>query len=228
MLRDLINLVFPRQCPGCDRDLVRGEGEVCTQCLLDIEETGFHESESDNELYYRLAGKIPLDGAFALYYFDKKGKFKKIIQALKYKKNPQVGRFLGELYGEKLKAAGAAENLSAIVPVPLHRSRLVERGYNQSEEIGKGLSKATGVPLVARALVRGEKTATQTRKSKTERWENVKDVFEMRRPLSGNILLVDDVITTGSTLEACIRTLHSQAEKPLSLRIAALGMARHD
>lgn len=227
MLRDLLNLVFPRTCPGCERDLVRGEGAVCTKCLLDIQETGFHLRENDNELYFRLAGKTPLAGAFALYYFDKKGKFKKIVQALKYKNMPQVGRFLGEFYGTQLKEAGFPE-IDAMVPVPLHRSRLVERGYNQSLEICKGISKSTGIPVVTNALVRGEKTSTQTRKGKTERWENVRDVFALRRELSGNILLVDDVVTTGSTLEACIRTLYRQSEKPDSVRIAALGMARHE
>lgn len=227
MLRDLLNLVFPRTCPGCERDLVRSEGAVCTKCLLDIQETGFHLKEADNELFYRLAGKTPLAGAFALYYFDKQGKFKKIIQALKYKKMPQVGSFLGELYGEKLQEAGIP-TFDTIVPVPLHRSRLVERGYNQSLEISKGISKATGIPVEAKSLIRNEKTVSQTRKSKTERWENVRDVFVIRRKLTGNILLVDDVITTGSTLEACIRTLYEQDEKPKSVRIVALGMARHE
>jgi ComF family protein len=228
MLRDLLNLIFPRTCPGCERDLVRGEGAVCTKCLLDIQETGSHLQESDNELFYRFAGKTPLAGAFAMYYFDKQGKFKKIIQALKYKKMPQVGRFLGELYGQQLQESGSLSSVDAIVPVPLHRTRLVERGYNQSAEICKGIHKATQIPLVTNALIRGEKTVSQTRKTKTERWENVKDVFVMRRPIAGNILLVDDVITTGSTLEACIRTLYAQSTPPDSVRIAALGMARHE
>ena len=228
MLKSLLDLIFPRICPGCDASLVRGEGSVCTECLLAIQETNFHEAEQDNELFYRLAGKTPLEGAFALYYFDKKGRFQKVVKALKYKNMPQVGRFLGEFYGELLHESGVLKDVNAIVPVPLHRSRLRERGYNQSEQIARGLHKATGIAIDRKALARKEKTATQTRKTQAERWDNVRDVFEMRRPLGGHILLVDDIITTGATLESCIRTLYAQAEPPESVRVAALGMARHD
>jgi ComF family protein len=228
MLRNLLDLIFPRTCPGCEQVLVRSEGAVCTECLLAVQETNFHHSEQENELYYRLAGKTPLQGAFAMYYFDKRGRFQKVIKALKYKNMPQVGRFLGEMYGEMLQENGVLSDVDAIIPVPLHRTRLRERGYNQSEQIARGLSKATGIPVDNKSMARREKTATQTRKSQAERWENVKDVFAIRSPLRGHLLLVDDVITTGATLESCIRTLYDQAEPPESVRVAALGMARHE
>ena len=227
MLRSLLQLIFPSSCPGCNGALVRNEGAVCIECQLEMEETGFHRQAADNELFYRLAGKVPLEGAFALYYFDKKGRFKRIIQGLKYKNLPQVGRYLGELYGEQLAADGWKDKLDAIIPVPLHRSRMASRGYNQSEMIALGLEKALGVKMDKKSLRRKEKTATQTRKNKTERWENVREVFEMHKPLAGNLLLVDDVITTGSTLEACIRTLYAQEVPPERVWVAALGMARH-
>ncbi|MEM0997897.1 MAG: ComF family protein [Bacteroidota bacterium] len=193
-----------------------------------MQETGFHQQEQDNELYYRMAGKTPLAGASALYYFDKQSRFKKVIQALKYKNQPEVGQFLGEMYGTRLKGALIRAQVKAIVPVPLHPSRLRERGYNQSAEIAKGLHRTTGIAVVEGALVRRDKTTTQTRKGQHARFDNVRDVFQVKRPLSGNLLLIDDVVTTGATLESCIRTLYAQNEPPKSVRVAALGMARHE
>jgi ComF family protein len=220
VLRDLLTLIFPQNCPGCDQTLQRGEGAVCLHCLLEIGQTHFHG-------HYRLAGKVPLAGASAMFYFDKRGRFKKMMQALKYGNRPQVGRFLGTHYGEVLRQVPALMQVDAIVPVPLHRSKFAQRGYNQSEMIAKGLSKAMGIPVDTRSLVRASKTETQTKKSKTERWENVKSVFEMQQPLSGKLILVDDVITTGATLEACIRILYDQPTVPTAVYVLALGMARH-
>jgi ComF family protein len=227
LLRDILQLIFPKNCPGCDQTLLKGEGAVCLKCLLEIGETHFHECPEDNELYFRLAGKVPLAGAAALFYFDKRGRFKRIIQALKYGNNPQVGQFLGQFYGDKLRDASWICDAEAIIPVPLHRSRFAERGYNQSEMIGKGLSKALGIPMVTDALVRSSKTKTQTKKSQTERWQNVEDAFEVRKVLTGKVILVDDVVTTGATLEACIRELYAQPTPPKAVYVLALGMARH-
>ncbi len=227
LLRDILQLIFPKNCPGCENTLLKGEGAVCLKCLLEIGETHFHSAPQDNELYFRLAGKVPLDGAVALFYFDKRGRFKRIIQALKYGNRPQVGQFLGHFYGEKLSGIVAFSKADVIVPVPLHRSRFAERGYNQSEMIGKGLSKALGIPMVTDALVRSSKTKTQTKKSQTERWQNVEDAFELRKPLGGKLILVDDVVTTGATLEACIRELYAQPVPPEAVYVLALGMARH-
>ncbi len=227
VIRDLLHLLFPQNCPGCDNALGRGEHAVCMHCLLELEETNFHKLPADNELYYRLAGRVPLAGASAYYYFDKRGRFKKIIQALKYGNRPQVGKALGAMYGERLAGEAHLQRVDAIVPVPLHRSRFAERGYNQSEMIALGLGKSLGIKVDARSFVRNAKTDTQTKKSQTERWENVQSVFGLRQPLGGHLILVDDVITTGATLEACIRSLYAQPEPPLSIQILALGMARH-
>lgn len=227
ILGDLMNLVFPRNCPGCDQPLVRTEGAVCAHCLLELEETHFHEHPLDNELYYRLAGKVPCDGAAALFYFYKRGRFKRITAAFKYGNRPQVARFLGEYYGQLLKGQPMLAQADAIVPVPLHRSRLAERGYNQSEMIALGLGKSLGIRIESNSLVRAVKTNTQTRKSQTERWENVGSAFEVKKPLQGNLILVDDVITTGATLEACIRQLYAQSSPPSKVYVLALGLAKH-
>lgn len=198
------------------------------QCLLELGETQFHGHPADNELYYRLAGRVPIVGASALFFFDKRGRFKRITQALKYGNRPQVGTYLGHYYGEKLRKVPELTRVEAIVPVPLHRGRFAQRGYNQSERIAHGLGKALGISVVENALTRAAKTTTQTQKSKTERWENVADAFEVRKPLSGHLMLVDDVITTGATLEACIRRLYAQPLPPQSVYVLALGMTRHE
>ena len=223
-----MQLFFPRICPGCDRPLQGGEDAVCVGCLMELQETDFHLHPTENELFLRLAGRVPLSGASALFYFDKRGRFKRMIQALKYKNRPQVGRYLGQFYAEKLRDAPMIAQADALVAVPLHRSRQAERGYNQSEMIAEGISKVLSIPVVPNALVRSSKTTSQTKKTQTERWENVEHAFEMKKPLGGRIILVDDVITTGATLEACIRCLYAQATPPESVYVLSLGMARHD
>jgi ComF family protein len=227
LIQDLLQLVFPRHCPGCDNVLGRGDGAVCLHCLLELEQTQFHLQPADNELYFRLAGRVPLTGASAMYYFDKRGRFKKMMQALKYGNRPQVGRFLGQHYGEMLVNHAIVAQADAILPVPLHRSRFAERGYNQSEMICEGLGKALGIQVNTKSLVRTAKTDTQTKKSQTERWENVESVFGIAKPIEGRLILVDDVITTGATLEACIKALYAQPVPPVSLYVISLGMARH-
>lgn len=225
MFKDLLNLVFPPVCPSCDTLLNDQEKAICWACLADIEQTDFHLDPGNNELFFRFAGKIDLAGAAALFYFDKQGKLKEIIKALKYKNQPYMGTFLGEFYGKMLKGSEMMAGMDRIIPVPLHRSRLISRGYNQSEAFARGLSSSLGISVDSRSLRRLQKTVTQTQKRQDERWDNVRDVFGLSQPLGGKVVLVDDVITTGSTLEACIRTLLAQ-ENPPRIQVLCIGMAR--
>lgn len=190
--------------------------------------TRFHLKPQDNELYYRIAGKVPLAGAAAYCYFDKKGRVKRMVQGLKYKNRPQVGKYLGSLWGEELGRDEFWAGVDVLLPVPLHKKREAERGYNQAEAIARGLSKRMEARVEVGAMVRRKQTETQTRKGKDARWENVKDVFELRRPLGGHVALVDDVATTGSTLEACVRTLLNQEQPPAQISILALCIAKND
>ncbi len=226
MFRDLLTLIFPRHCPGCGKTLLRQEGEVCLDCMTEIPQARSHHSLEDNELYYRLAGKVDLEGAGAMYYFDKHGRMKRIIQALKYKGRPRLGNYLGEEWGASPGVKAALEGIDLLVPVPLHPKRLRERGYNQAERIAEGLGKSTGIRVDATSLVRVRATETQTRKGRAERWDNVKDVFELRNSLTGHIGLVDDVVTTGATLEACIRAIQVGGADNLKVTVLSLCMAR--
>lgn len=226
MFKDLIRLIFPANCPGCENVLSKAEGAVCDECLISVEETKFHKNLKENELYYRFAGKVALDGASALFFYDKRGRFKKMMQALKYGNKPQIGSFLGEFYGKMLKREGILSNATTVIPVPLHRDRMASRGYNQSEKIAIGLAKGLGIEMDSKSLVRAKATQTQTRKGKNERWENVKSVFDLRKPVSGTVILVDDIITTGATLEACLKMFESQEVPPEAVYVLALGIAR--
>lgn len=223
--KDLTTLIFPRSCPACDKRLTAAEGEVCLDCLLDIASTHFEGRPTDNELYYRLAGRVAIAGAVPLLYFEKSGKVKELISALKYRNRPQLGVFLGHYLGEQLRGQPWIADATAIVPVPLHTRRLASRGYNQSAQLGKGLSTALGIPQLPHALTRVVNTRTQTRKGQAERWQNVKEAFQLAAPLSGHVLLVDDVVTTGTTTEACIRALLDCAEPP-KVTVLAAAMTR--
>lgn len=226
LARDLFRLIYPRFCPGCGADLVGGEEEVCISCLTDIEQTRFHLKGEENELYYRFAGKVPMHSAAAFYYFDKAGKMQRIISALKYENSPRIGRSLGRIYGSLLAGSTFIQDFEAVAPVPLHRDRLVERGYNQSHEFCRGLCEKTGLRLMPDALERRAATRSQTKKGREERFANMKDVFRARKPVSGGLLLADDVVTTGATLEACIRALYAQENPPSRVGVIAIAMTR--
>jgi ComF family protein len=224
MLNNLIQLLFPRHCAGCATTLSGQEGTVCLECLLEMPQTGFHTSPRDNPLYFRLAGRVALEGASALYYFDKHGRLKNVVSSLKYRRNPRVGRDLGLHFGQVIKGFPMLSGVDAIVPVPLHPRRLAERGYNQSTALAQGLAKALSIPVLEHSLLRVQNTKTQTKKGKNERWENVESAFEIKGELPGHIALVDDVITTGATTEACIKELQRKANVKVTL--LALAIAR--
>lgn len=224
--RDLLTLITSQQCYSCDRDLTIQEKGICFHCLSQIERTGFEKNVLENELYYRLAGRVPLSGAFSLYYFDKKGTLQKLIQLLKYQDTPQIGKYLGRQIGLVLKDSNFMEEADCLVPVPLHPSKKIKRGYNQAELIAKGISEITEIPVDTRLLKRKQKTLTQARTGADGRWENVAEAFQSIKEPPQKVILVDDVITTGATLEACMRALQAAASPPAAMGIVSVGMAR--
>lgn len=202
---DFVSLFFPHYCLSCSNALYKGEDILCTRCILELPKTDYH-LQTDNPIKLRLDGRLPLAYAMAFLKFRKSGIVQELLHQLKYNGHREVGVRLGMLYGKELHEAGLDQELDVIVPVPLHAARLRKRGYNQSACFAEGLSVSLGIPWNESITTRVTKTATQTRKSKLERWENVKDVFNIQntQEIGGKrILLVDDVITTGATLEAC-------------------------
>lgn len=224
MLRDFLNLLFPYCCLTCSKVLAVGETWLCTDCFHDLPQTNYHQ-ESDNLVAQRLSGRLPVRYAMALYKFRKAGKVQRLLHHLKYKDKPAIGKMLGNRYGTLLREARLCDTFELIVPVPLHKSRLLQRGYNQSDSFAQGLSESLHIPWSKQHLKRIKKSRTQTTRRKLERTQNVEDAFCVTNAADighRHLLLVDDVITTGATLEACGMALLAAGIKELSVATIAV------
>lgn len=223
IFRDFSSLFFPRYCPACFGALVKGEELICTTCILEMPQTNYH-LQVENPLKDRLAGRISLEYALAFFRFRKSSRVQHLLHALKYNQQPEIGIAIGKVYGERLREAGLSRTFDLILPVPLHKSRKRKRGYNQSALFAEGLSFSLGVPFSDKVLTRTVKTETQTRKTKLNRWENVSEIFQVTDVSAirnKRILLVDDVVTTGATLEACGQTILKEGCSELSIACIA-------
>ena len=221
---DFISLFFPKYCLACENALVKGESMICTVCMLEMPQTDYHKWR-ENPLSNRLSYRIPVKHAMALFKFSKSGRVQHLLHQLKYRNHPEIGVTLGRIYGEKMKnESDLPMNVDLIIPIPLHPARQRKRGYNQSAKFAEGLSETLAIPFTDELLERRIKTETQTLKSKLSRWENISGVFGPKNPalLEGKkVLLVDDVITTGSTLEACSQVLIDQGCQQLHIACIA-------
>lgn len=205
MFIDFLNLFFPRTCRCCGSALLSSENQICIKCILHLPLTNFVDLV-DNLVEKMFWGRCKIEAATALFYFRKKGNIQKILHEIKYKSNIKLAHKMGNLLGIELKKSNRFADVDIIIPVPLHSKKQRKRGYNQSEEIAKGIALHFDKPINTTCLVRKKHTNTQTKKDRMERWENVADKFTVlnRHELEGkHILLVDDVVTTGATLEAC-------------------------
>lgn len=206
---DVLSLFYPRVCMACGNILFRKEEVLCFSCLYHLPKTNFHK-EPENPVARQFWGKINFQSAASCYYFTKGSKVQHLIHQFKYKGYKEIGEYVGRLYGRDLLGSGHFSTVTAILPVPLHPRKQAKRGYNQAEWFARGLAESMHRELDTGTLVRAYASETQTRKSRFSRWENVKEIFRVTDTgkLAGkHILLVDDVITTGSTLEAAGHTL---------------------
>ncbi len=226
-LHDFVSLLYPEVCAACGQALYRWEKTVCLRCEHLLPHTGY-EHIADNPLARIFWGRLDCHAVTACLFFSKEGKTQHLIHELKYKGNRNAGHFLGVELGKSIKNAPLFEGIDYIVPVPLHPKREQKRGYNQSVIIAHGIQEVLGTPISRDNLVRAVATSTQTKKSRQARWENVKDIFMLKNPdqfADKHILLIDDVITTGSTLEACGLKLKSQTKLKLSIATAACAIS---
>ena len=209
MFESLINLFFPKVCSGCRSFLLTNETIICTVCRHDIPLTN-HHLNSENEAYKKFYGRIPIVHASALFYFHKKGIVQELIHNLKYKGHEEIGAILGEWYAEDLKNIESLATVDEIIPVPLHRRKLKERGYNQVTAFGKALSTSLNAAYNESLLIRNVYSKTQSKKNLLGRTEGIESIFDVsftEKSHNKHFLLIDDVITTGATLEACSRAL---------------------
>ena len=222
-ISELFGLIYPRVCPVCGRSLFRSEKIICLKCYHHLPRSHFN-NDIDNPAARVFWGRVPLHRVHAAFIYNKGNAMQKLIHELKYRGRKDIGTFLGREVGKDISSISLFQDIDYIIPVPLHPRKKKKRGYNQSEIIASGIQDITDIPLRTDLLIRSEFSATQTRKSKYDRWKNVEHIFALTLPEelhSKHILLVDDVITTGSTMEACIQTLLSAENVKVS--VAAAG-----
>jgi ComF family protein len=220
---DFISLLFPRKCYACGNHLVRNEKLICTECYVVIPRTNYHIL-TDNPVAQLFWGRCMIEKAAAFSYYNKGSRIRKLIHSLKYKGIRELGYELGRIYGLSLDSSGFMDDIDLIIPVPLHPEKERVRGFNQSEIISLGIADAANLPVEVKSLVRKKVSATQTKRSRYERWTNVEGIFEVIDPhaIAGkHILLVDDVITTGSTVESCVNELL----KTEGMRVSVVALA---
>lgn len=209
MLKSLAAILFPETCPGCNSVLLPSEQVICTACNHNIPYTQHHEIP-ENEIFKRFYGRLPITHISALLYFNKEGIVQQLIHKLKYKGQQDIGKLMGQWYAPKLKKVAALQNVTAVIPVPLHPKKLRTRGYNQVAEFGKAIAEGLGVAYRDDILVRTVYNKSQTKKNLENRAAIIGQSFDVEfteNDGNNHFLLVDDVVTTGATLESCGRAL---------------------
>jgi ComF family protein len=221
-----LHLFFPHVCSGCGNDILSEHSSLCFRCIAELPETNFHKY-ANNPIERIFWGRLPLVNATAQYYFRKETRMQYLMHQFKYRGDKDLGKQLGYLMGNDLSQADRFKRIDALIPLPLFAAKEKRRGYNQATILCEGISEIMKVEILTDVIIRTHYTETQTKKGRIERWQNIEGKFELVNPEkieNKNILLVDDVITTGSTLEACGQELNKAAAE---LSIAALCFASH-
>ena len=209
--QNLLSFFYPRLCLACGNAMYHHEKLICLECEFHLPETKYHQLPN-NQLCDIFLGRVKIENVASLFFYRKGGGVQQLLYALKYKGKKEVGVYFGEYFGKLLKQSTLFQEMDMIIPVPLHPKKLRKRGYNQSEAIAEGLSRGMGVPYYTQIVIRQIFTDTQTKKNRISRWENVKDVFEVTDSSllqNKKILLCDDILTTGATIEAVAQKIIS-------------------
>ncbi|MCM1450267.1 MAG: hypothetical protein NC082_07980 [Clostridiales bacterium] len=220
---DLLSIIFPNVCEICGRQLIDGETLLCTHCDVNMPRTSFHR-DSFNTMHQRLVGTIKVERAAAWFEYRRGSQYSQLILNAKYHDRPEIAQAIGHRYASEIISSGFFNDIDIILPVPMHWRKRLKRGYNQSMELAKGVSEVTNIPI-GDNLKMLYSHATQTRRSAYERYRNVEGLFDVERPteLKGkHLLLVDDVLTTGSTMLSCIMSLAAAVPQ---IRVSVLTAA---
>lgn len=222
-LNDFIHLFFPHVCTGCGSDIISNNHQLCLKCLSELPVTNFF-SQPANPVEKKFYGRITVRNAGSGYFFTKDSLLQTLIYELKYKGNKDIGFYLGQLLAKFLANNNAFDDINLLVPLPLNPKRQKKRGYNQATALCNGMASVWKRPVVENAVIRKVYTETQTRKDRITRWENMDGVFAVANPSllqNRHVLLVDDVITTGASLEACGSEILKVAGTSLSIATLA-------
>lgn len=224
LFNSLLHLVYPQVCLVCDAELATQEHAVCSLCLDKLVYTDFHLLEEPSPVDKLFWGRVPVNATYSHLYFKKLGGSQNILFGLKYRNGVEIGQYFGEMIAERLLVMPSFNGIEALIPVPLHHKKHFLRGYNQSELLAAGIGSRLGVPVATRLVRRTTHSSTQTKKNRFQRWDNVEGIFDVHSAIQNfnHVVLVDDVITTGATLEALIRSIHSV--KP-DIRISVVTLA---
>ena len=223
----LLDLINPRLCVVCGQRLSANESFLCCVCHLHLPLTHFELQPIDNPMARLMWGRFVIERACALYYYEPKSEMAEIVYSLKYRNRPELGRLIGQVMAQRLQPKGFFEGIDALVPVPLSKQRQRERGYNQAEELARGLSDATGLPIFNKVVKRTAFATSQTHLNANERQENVEHVFQLidaQQIAHKHLLVIDDVITTGSTITACAHELQQAPDVKIS--VLTLGFSK--
>ncbi|AOW21390.1 ComF family protein [Urechidicola croceus] len=223
LFKDIFYLFFPDVCLSCNQQLSKNENTICTICRHDFPLANF-TNQIDNPIEKKFYGRVPIESASALFIFHKKGKVQQLIHQLKYKNQQEIGTLIGNWLGEELKSSNRFKNIDYIIPVPLHPKKKKLRGYNQLTKFGVTLAKVLNSEYIDNKLIKTYSSETQTKKGIVARWNNVNEQFKIKNEDYFNnkhILLIDDVITTGATLESCANQLLKSKNIKISLALMA-------
>ena len=215
----LVKLFYPRPCYACNNNEIDNDEMICMECLYKLPYTTF-ESMEDNPTEKLFWGRISTSFACSIFYFEKENVLQNIIHQIKYKNEKELGIFMGKLMGLKINDLIKAHNIDFMIPMPIHPKKEKKRGYNQATLLCKGINSINKLDYMENAIVKIQHTETQTKKSRIERWRNVEQVFYVPNPhviLGKNILIIDDVITTGASTEACGQILLEHGANSISI-----------
>lgn len=223
-VENIIHLLFPNSCLICSAELSREEKKICISCFNDLPRTKFNSNDVDNPAQQLFWGRVNVENVFCWLSYNKDQSTKDVLHHIKYKDNPQFAQVMGAKLGEVIQQYDWVESIDALIPVPIHPKKKFIRGYNQSEELAKGLEEVLAISIDNHFLNRALHTDSQTKKGRFGRWDNIENVFRSNKNAKNykHIAIVDDVITTGATMERIIQQIH---EKNPDLRVSLISLA---